>query len=298
MDSTASDLASFLLDDSISSQNPSHFSRKKKTSSGKVTRALVAEVIAETHSTKPKNHSKQYPIENTSGFVIDKGDEDFFNSIFDSSDISEGNNLPKNIKVKAQGKQKTAERRPKKDSERRRAKEQEPAKANIVTEKREKREKRETKNPKIVSEPEFQKKVNGSVTGAPSIRPTGFQLETLLQKKNEIKQDLIFLEETLLQVTEPEEEIDDELLTMFRDYLQQAIFLDHYKRDYEVFMDKDRNGDLAMILSKKFELLSIQQKIKSFEKEFKNDRANHNKSGKQSSNGSKRKKKKNLNKSE
>lgn len=287
MDSAASEMASFLLDDSISSQNPSALSRKNKSSRAKVTRSLVTEVIAATHLSQPKNPSKQNTFQNKSGFAIDKGDEDFFNNMFEKCELAEKSSSPKNTKVKVQGKKKTAERRPVKD--RRRAKEQEPTKVSSVIEKTEKIKL------KKASGPELQKNVTGSVAGAPSIKPNGLQFETLLQKKNEIKQDLIFLETTLLEVTEPEEEIDDELLTMFRDYLQQAIFLDHYKRDYEVFMNKDRNGDLAMILSKKFELLSVQQKIKTFEKDFKKDRASHNQSGKQSGNDSKRKKKKNLN---
>lgn len=94
--------------------------------------------------------------------------------------------------------------------------------------------------------------------------------ESLLlhRRKNDIKYELIHLEKSLLESVTPEEEIDEEVFTMFRDYLQKAIFEDYYKRDYDAFGKKDVNGDFAMILSKKFELLSLNQKIASAAKKL------------------------------
>ncbi|XBW36728.1 hypothetical protein QEN19_002305 [Hanseniaspora menglaensis] len=95
------------------------------------------------------------------------------------------------------------------------------------------------------------------------------RLESLLQEKNQIKTDLVAFEKSLFYAVECEEEFDNVVFTMFRNYIQEALFVDYYKRDYDAFQGKDTNGELAMVLSKKFELLSVKQKIHSLEKEMK-----------------------------
>ena len=313
METSASELTSFLLDNaSINSTKTLKKNKKKINQRSKKKADIVKEVISETYTTtliKPdepvEKHLKQHKIKAKKNLFVDRNDEEFFNSMFENSDTPESN---EDIKLKDNNSKKNKKNKKSKKLDNK--KESENKKSAINS----KQNGSENKKPINIIKPsengkkeifieqpivETEQTVKSETT-EPEIKPlsTKAEFEILLQRKNQIKKDMFDLEESLLSAIEPEDELDDEVLTMFRDYLQQAIFIDHYKRDFDEFSENDINGDFAMILSKKFELLSVKQKISNFEKQMKRDqnlkskKSNTPKSNKKTTNQMQKKKQK------
>ncbi|OBA25781.1 hypothetical protein HANVADRAFT_102294 [Hanseniaspora valbyensis NRRL Y-1626] len=290
MEASASELTSFLLDNvSINSTESLKKNKIKVNQRSKKKTDIVKEVISETYTTtliKPdepvEKQLKQNKITAKKNLFVDRNDEEFFNSMFENSatlEPNEDNKLKDSNSKKNKKNKKSKKLDNKKESENKKSainskQNGSENKKSIIIIKSSENGKKEISVKQPIVKTEKTVKSESSEAIKPEIKPLSIQaeFEILLQRKNQIKKDMFDLEESLLSAIEPEDELDDDVLTMFRDYLQQAIFIEHYKRDFDEFSKNDINGDFAMILSKKFELLSVKQKISNFEKQMNRDK--------------------------
>lgn len=309
METSASELTSFLLDNvSINSTESLKKNKKKVNQRSKKKTDIVKEVISDTYTTtliKPdepvEKHLKQNKIKAKKNLFVDRNDEEFFNSMFENSDTPEP---IEEIKLKDSNSKNNKKNKKSKKLDNK--KESENNKSTIKSKQNGSENRKSTikikpsengKKEVSIEQPIVKNKQTVKSESPETIKletkplSTKAEFEMLLQRKNQIKKDMFDLEESLLSAIEPEDELDDEVLTMFRDYLQQAIFIENYKSDFDEFSKNDLNGDFAMILSKKFELLSVKQKISNFEKQMKRDTDPKSKKSKTSKFNNKRKSK-------